>query len=340
MKGSILRGPLIKSAFLLVIFSLLVYFTSTSPEGNIWHAVGMIFVSVFKIAQLSVGLALSLALCLMVLCGIFLGSVAMVSKESASGMYQHLLGKLQAFFSFFHIKKCSAKRDAEEAFKGEINGIITTRLNEMKKAQAEHYLQICSLVGKIEQLEKRSAMLVSSEQLEEELTDIDDKNDKVAAEIAAAVKAAGELEKKLAKLTPESFLGDLPAKVKVLEEQGEQSKQDVQEGQDEAVELLNRQLDELRTELDGLKAELEVSGSGAAENNKTLHRLCSYFSEDSDCDQLEESVAETLSQDMTYAQVGEYVIDKLREEAAVVVKEHPALLKDYIRQRRKEYLGN
>lgn len=347
MKNNVLRAPLIKSAILLVIFSLLVYFTSTSAEGSIWNSIGMIFVSAFKIAQLAVGLMLSLALCLIVLCGIFLGSVAMVSKENATSMYHNLLEKVRSSFQFLHIKGCTDRAAEQEALKNEIYGILTNRLNEIKKSQAEQYLQICTLADKIEKLEQNCSVLVSAELLENTLAEVSEKNVQLIGDFPHVKKIVNKLEQQIGQLSRDSLLGDLPAQVKALEEKSSQD--DTFEELQQQIESLQTEFSEIKTltkeihlqleDVIALKTEPSETPGTDKKKDEIICRICSYFTDADDCDQLTQLVGETLEKDMTYAQVSEYVIDKISRNAAEVVREHPALMKDYIRQRRQEYEG-
>jgi len=94
MKTNVLRGPLIKSAVILIVFSLLVYLTAAQPGGNVWSALGTIIVGIFRTIQFAIGLFIGVVVCLAILIGIFLGAVALVDRSSASRMYE---GLRQAF---------------------------------------------------------------------------------------------------------------------------------------------------------------------------------------------------------------------------------------------------
>ena len=80
MDRNMLRAPLIKTATLLAVVSLLVYLTATSPEGSLWSSLGTLLMATLRMVQLSLGLIVSLFFCLAVLIGIVLGCVAVVSR--------------------------------------------------------------------------------------------------------------------------------------------------------------------------------------------------------------------------------------------------------------------
>ncbi len=171
MKNNKLRAPLIKSAVLLAVFSLLVYLTSTSPNGSVWSSLGQIFFGVFRIVQLGVGLILALFFCLVVLVGIFLGSVAMVSKDSSATMYRQLYQMLVDRLLF--LKKLVRKNDYRQV------SAIAERQDRLENGLA-------ALHSRLEQLERddgREKLMARFEYL--------------AAEVAAYREASNQAEKKI-----------------------------------------------------------------------------------------------------------------------------------------------
>lgn len=142
MQNNKLRAPLIKSAVLLAVFSLLVYLTSTSPNGSVWNSLGQIFFGVFRIAQLGVGLILALLFCLVVLVGIFLGSVAMVSKDSAATMYRQLYQMLADRLLF--LKKLVRKNDHQQ-----VAAAIGERQDRLENGLAALYSRLEHLAAEV-----------------------------------------------------------------------------------------------------------------------------------------------------------------------------------------------
>ena len=88
MKTNMMRAPLIKSAIVLLIFVLLAYLTSSSPEGGVLNSVGLIIIGAFRLVQWAFAMAIGLAVCIAFLIGIFLFAVSLVNKETAASMYE------------------------------------------------------------------------------------------------------------------------------------------------------------------------------------------------------------------------------------------------------------
>ncbi len=154
MQNNKLRAPLIKSAVLLAVFSLLVYLTSTSPNGSVWNSFGQIFFGVFRIAQLGVGLILALLFCLVVLVGIFLGSVAMVSKDSAATMYRQLYRVLADHLLF--LKKL-VKKNTQQQVPAAIPPVFSSALEAIGERQDRLESGLAVLDSRLEQLEHLAA---------------------------------------------------------------------------------------------------------------------------------------------------------------------------------------
>jgi len=344
MENNFLRGPLIKSLILLVIFFLLIYFTSTSSEGTVWNSLAIIFKGVFRVAQLGVGLVLALAFCLIVLSGIFLGAVAVVSKDSAAKMYEHLKQMAANTFQFVQGRVGKDQSNSYEELKAEILAFFSNTLTEIKKNQAEYYLQFKSISERLRQLE--SVGLESSEL--KQLADLDQEF-VVAKENIQAVQAGLQevqvncqnIEQQLKGITPEAIQGDFPQRLHELEKAILNR---------EETNSIKQQLELLQIEVDSLKAQAtsvkeEVIPSEKKSSEKVLpddkksvtinHRINSYLPNQKECDRLAELVGQTLDKDMTYAQVVEFLTENLSKETAFIVGSHPSLLKDYIRQWRK-----
>ena len=90
MKANMMRTPLIKSAVVLLVFALLAYFTSASPEGSVLNSVSLIIIGMFRLIQWAIAMIIGLTVSIAVLIGIFLLCVAMVSRENAARMFQNV----------------------------------------------------------------------------------------------------------------------------------------------------------------------------------------------------------------------------------------------------------
>ena len=359
MKPNLLRAPLIKSAILLIVCSLLVYFTLTSAEGSIWSSIGAIFTLFFRIAQLAIGLAVGLLVCLAVLIGIFLGAVALFDASSASRMYEGLrqtilnwLAPALCLLSSDHEDKLEAElSDLGQSLKNDFSRMIASARQELSAAQSELAAKVSALQGKVQAAEKATEEKVSTEQLEAVTAEVVTVTEALTATegtVKVLQQKVEEAVKKIGAVDPGAILGDVPARLETLEQQEPAAPVDLQPIE-EKIAALQAEIESLQSALKeastaGATAESADTPAAAAkeENQETVedsesseHRLLSYFDNKADQDKLTALVAETLKKDMTYAQVTDFLIKKMGEKGGTIIAEHPSLAKDFIRQCRR-----
>lgn len=358
MKPNLLRAPLINSAILLIVCSMLVYFTLTSAEGSIWSSIGAIVILFFRIAQLAIGLALGLLVCLGVLIGIFLGAVALFDVASASRMYEGLrqviLKWLAPVLSLFSSDSKGKLQDELSAFsqnlKDDFSRMITTARQDLTTSQNELAAKLQALQGKVQAAEATAEAKVSVEQLEAVSAEVTTVTEALAAtegKIQALQQSIEQAAEKIGTVDPEAILGDLPARLETLEQQEAPAPVDLQplEGK---IATLQDEIKALQAALKETskppKQEVAEAAPAAKEEKKEEaeaeetpeHRLFSYFEQKADQEKLAALVAETLKKDMTYAQVTDFLIKKMGKKGGTIISEHPSLAKDYIRQCRRQ----
>jgi hypothetical protein len=105
--------------------------------------------------------------------------------------------------------------------------------------------------------------------------------------------------------------------------------------------LLQDVIDNLHGENSGLKEKIEV----LMERLKTLESslkpaqlsgIFTYIEKEEEQSLFIQKVQEALSQDMTYAQIDDYLIDNLPAKLLKTIKDHPVLTKNYIRSLRTD----
>lgn len=355
MKPNLLRTPLINSAILLGVVSLVVYFTLTSPGGTVWSSFGAIFCLAIRAIQLLIGLALGVLVCIAVLIGIFLGATAMFDAASASRMYEGLrqtilnwLAPLAGLFKSDHEEKLqTALSELRGNLKTDFNQLVNSTRQELTVAQGKLASKVQTLHGKLQAVEIAAGEKASVEQFEEVTAEISTLTETLSTtegnvkalqdKVEQAVKQVGEVD-------ADKVLGDIPARLETLEQQEVPAPVD--------LNPLEEKIAALQAEVDTLKSALEEKQSTQtqAEVNETAveveeavedvsgeepeHRLLAYFDDKADQDKLTALVAETVKKDMTYAQVTDFLIKKMGKQGAII-SEHPSLAKDYIRQCRR-----
>jgi signal transduction histidine kinase len=314
MKPNVLQAPLIKSAIVLVIFSLLFYFTSTSPEGSVWGSIGSIFIVAFRTIQWALALAISLIVSLAVLIGIFYGAVALVSPTSASRMYEGLRQTLLAWFTPLitlfkseREEKLAASFDAfGQDLKKEFASDIQAAQVGLSKTQAELETRLGGLSSRLTTLEEATTGLAAAEQLEAMVEEVDTL--KSSVEQTAGVDITG-LEKDIAGL--QSGLAS------------------VQQKAEEALQTAAKAAQQPEVEKKSKQEKVKAA-------EKDEHRIFSYFDAAADKKKVADLVASTLKKDMNYDQIMNFVAKELGGNKGKIITSHPSLSKDYIRQCRRK----
>ncbi len=364
MKTNVLRGPLIKSAIVLIIFSLLVYLTAAHPGGNVWSALGTIIVGIFRTIQFAIGLLIGVAVCLAVLIGIFLGAVAIFDRSSASRMYEGLrhafADQMQALVVAMAAEK---KKEPEQPMIEEISSKLKSALDaavisarrELATVREELGSRVKALSSRLSAVEESMESAVTGEEMEKVTADVEGVNETVARLEEGLSKVQAELAgltAKLDDLAPEKLLGDLPERVAAIE--AREVPEPVDLGPiEEKVTALRAEIVEIRQSVESLvPATMEAPDvaekTAAKEDRKGKtsrereepessdeHRLFSYFDDPADRKKLADLVASTLKKDMTYAQVINFLVEQMGPELGQIITDHPSLAKDYIRQCRR-----
>lgn len=233
MKTNMMRAPLIKSGLVLLLFALLAYQTSSSPEVGVLGSLGLIIVGIFRFIQWSIAMVIALAACIAFLIGIFLFAASLVDKESAAAMYEatkrnvaELLRPVFASLSCLCGQSatcCTTAAPAEE-LKAELQALISNEMTKVTASQQALNEQFAAISSKLQALEAKSGEFVASTQLEA-----------IAGDIAASTQALTEVKTNMANLegklkdttsqlqgiTPDKVLGDLPSRMAQLEAKGD-----------------------------------------------------------------------------------------------------------------------
>ncbi len=260
MNANMMRTPLIKSAVVLLVFVLLAYLTSTTPEGSVLSSIGMIIIGAFRLVQWAFAMVIGLAVCIAFLIGVFLLAVAMVNRETAASMYDGVKRSVRVLcepiltsIGSFQCKEsqCSHSDQAaigHERFKDELQTIIAGEVKKVTDNQQALSNQFTALNGQMQAMEEKSSGFVAAGQLEA-----------IADEIAASGKILGSVQESVATLegklgdtvqqvqtiTPEKILGDIPARLDKLEQSGQDQGFDPQSLTD-SIQSLKKEVEGLR----------------------------------------------------------------------------------------------
>lgn len=310
MKKSEFRTPLIQSAMLLggvvILFAAVGSSGATSTGGGILA----LLAGIGNTILFAIGLSLGIGVCIAVLVGIFLGAVAMVSPEQASGMYADLKKKFtQGVLTCKEAWTCDASND-----KGA--GVTEEEYTLLKQQVTDLQEQNILLLKKHKNLEDNhkniSTDLASLNTIKVNL-------ETKLEELSLTITALQESE-----LNIQNTLADLEAKIPT--------------GPDQSLVDQFKQLESLqngtRSELDNLIETL--GGVEPSSPESPASGIFSYIESVEDQNTFIKFTEEAVAEKMTYAQIDEHLAKNLSKGLYQIIKDHPSLTKNYIRDLRQD----
>jgi len=310
MKKSEFRTPLIQSAMLLG--GAIILFTSVSSSGatSAGGSILALLSTIGHIILFIIGLTIGVSFCIAVLVGLFLAAVAMVSPEQSTQMYSDLKKNLsQGILTFKESWTCCEGS-------GQSTGITEEEYNLMKQEVALLDEKNRQLQGDLKILSDDNKSLVGG------LEGLKGDNNSLYEKIEEISQAVGTLQN--SEQSIRDIITDLTSKIPA--------------GPDQA--MLD-QISQLETLQKSTRSELEnlIERLGGVENStkdSTTSGIFSYIESDEDQALFIKKVEEALADKLTYAQIDEYLTSNLPKELDLVIKDHPSLTKNYIRNLRQD----
>jgi predicted nuclease with TOPRIM domain len=308
MKKSEFRTPLIQSA--AVLGGVLILFAIIASSGASGSGGGILAI-IFGIGNLIlffIGMGIALIFSIALLIAIFLAAVAMVDSEQAAKMYSDL--KKNFALNALALNKLCCASNASGI------GITTEEYERMKQEIAQLQEKNVLLQGNLEGLTGDNALLQSNiDTLHGENSALKSKIEGLSVAVDNLRNSEKEIKDLVEKLTEKIQAGadqELKSQIKKLE----------QLHADTHIEIKDL-MDRLNT-LESVLKQAPVSG------------IFTYIEKEADQTLFIQKVEESLAQDMTYAQIDEYLTKNLPAELDKIIKDHPALTKNYIRNLRRD----
>ncbi|MCI5209023.1 MAG: hypothetical protein D3910_09545, partial [Candidatus Electrothrix sp. ATG2] len=331
---------------------------------------------ILRTVQWLIAMALALLACLAFLFALFLGAVALFNREVSAQMYHNLKTTLLSSLIPLTEKCCSTTNATQPSLQAEdadqqryesLKAEVNTSQEHLETTKQVLTKAIDQLTTRIESLEAISADMAGKQQVEDIGHDVEATKDVLTGmqnTVSALQSTVDQNARQLQETSPDNILGDLPQRLKNLEEQqGAESPEplDIKPLQDD-INSIQAELNHVKEKADQALLELttlttnnnaiqqvaqeaaeNTSGTAAhpAAQNKSSetapeeHRIFSYFDNQTDKDKLAQLVRSTLDQDMSYKQVLNFLAKEFGTEKGKIISSHPSLSKDYIRQCRK-----
>lgn len=314
MSNNQFRKPLIQSAVVLAILMVFILFVSSAHPTSFFGGIGAIFIGILKTILFIIGLSIGLAVAIGILIAIFFAGLKFYDSQLSAKLYSEFKERF-----FATINECKDSCTCECSDKKATVKIEVEELDNIKADLRASTSQKLTLMSSVDSLKE---------------------------EVAAANTEANSLNATISQLTDANK--ELTDELKAANENGAELTQKLQE-QESANKTLEKDRDTLEKTFEKEKAELETQIAELEANAKELETeldkapeaaIFSYMDNDEDKEIFIEKIDEALEFEMTYAQIDEYLSQELEEDLDKIVKDHPTLTKNYIRNKRRELENN
>ena len=308
MKKNEFRTPLLQSA--AVLGGVLVLFGIVSSSGASGSGGGILSI-IFGIGNLilfCIGMTIALLFSIAVLIAIFLAAVAMVDSQQAALMYSDL--KKNFALNAASLNKLFCDKSGEGV------GVSKDELEQLKK-------DIIQLQEKNASLQKHITALAGDKTLlQEDVNSLSGENADLKVKLEDLNATVGNLQNSEEQI--KALIDNLTEKIEA--------------GADQELRDQVKKLDQLHvnahSDVDVLMERLNTLESGLKQ--APVSGIFAYIESEEEQALFIEKVEEALAQEMTYAQIDEYLTSNLPPELDKNIKDHPALTKNYIRNLRRE----
>jgi DNA repair exonuclease SbcCD ATPase subunit len=308
MKKNEFRTPLIQSAAVLggvlILFAIVASSEASSAGGGI---LAIIF-GIGNLILFFIGMGIALLFSITLLIAIFLAAVAMVDSEQASKMYSDL--KKNFTLIALSLNKQYCENITSDTF------ISKEEYDRMKQEIVELQERNSILQGNIKGLTGDNVLLQGTvDKLRGENSGLKEKIEDLSLAVENLQSSEIEIKNLVEKLTEKIQAGaDLELK--------------------NQIKRLEQLHDDTHTKIEVLMGRLKTLESNIKPTQ--LSGIFAYIGKAEEQSLFIQKVQEALSQDMTYAQIDDYLIDNLPPELLKTIKDHPVLTKNYIRSLRTE----
>ncbi len=335
MKRHELQKPLLQSALLLLAILLLIGFVAGSNAQTFFGGITSIFKGAFFTVLFIVALAIALLFSIVVLIGVYLAALALYNPASARQTYFTLQDRVVSQIAEWKSCRAESVSEATAATQSPVDPDVQPQgrpAQERRQHPAAAGEDIQTLRQSIAQLSKENKAF--SEALTGLKKNLDDLSaQELEATSAAADKVAQQEQAFTTGLTELSTqLEEMRATVQKSDKQAQQQGAQLQETQ-KTLATLAEEMEKIKKAVLTIQEETDTTSSAFATGD---YRIFSYFDNDKDKQKFIGLIEEAIEKEMTYADIDEFLSNSLSKEVDTIVKDHPSLTREYIRDQRKK----
>ena len=346
MKRHEIQKPLVQSALVLLAVFILIGFVAGSNAHSVTGGIVSIFKGVFFSVLFAIALTLALVLSVVILIAIFLGAVALYSPDSSREMFYRLRDRTTTLYTSWsscrskNTQSKSSETDAPLTQENTTNIETKSSVSEFRATPAVESVpdgvkvlseDVAAIKAELKELQKSNNSLVTSiEAIQASLA---------ALPIDTTLEKTDKLELQQADLS--SALNELGSKLEAADTASKDNGQIIRqhstslENIDKKIASYVKELADITTQINTFAEEENVQQEQEA-TSTDQHRIFSYFENQEDKDKLADLIKEAVTKEMTYAETDTFLSKSLPKKLDAIIKEHPSLTKDYIRDCRKK----
>jgi predicted nucleic acid-binding Zn-ribbon protein len=337
MKNQELRSSLIKSGVILILCVFFIYSFASGESGGVSGTLGSLVSAVVFIVGLSLALVVSVA----ILFALYFGILYLYNPETCGPTFDEMKGNFSEVCQSMSCGCCSHTTQAgtcntntsDDCHKPEAHkeALLAAQLTEVQRElsslQGTGATITADLDDTVSEVAKMNARL---EAIEEDLStrptqdSVVESSEQVSTDLSKLKESLSPIQGSISSL--EASINDLNSKIEAA------GANNPQEQIDSAVNAIKEELKTMQQALATLTEQATATvQTNPVEPKDEGHRILSYFTNKGDAEAFATKVATAVEQEMTYAEIGEFLDDSLSAEASEVIADHPSLTKDFIR---------
>jgi hypothetical protein len=344
MKRRELQKPLVQSALVLLAAFILIGFVAGSNAQGFFDGIASIVKGAFFTVLFALGLTLALLISVLILIALFLGSVALYSPDTSREMFYALRTRMVTLLSTWWPRFVSDATKTEGAAQSAPLASATISAEKVQSYQKPQKADVIETSG--ENLRQSSLEIRA---IEENVSRLSKENQTLFTAVSSLKASVDDMpiNRILSTTTTlEAQQKELSATLADCIQKFEQIHSAVQDN-DKTVLQQSTQLKEVQEKIDLLASEIQVLGkaldtadiSGKQSNEEAGengHRIFSYLDKEEHKKQFADLIDEAVEKNMTYTEIDDFLSRSLPKEIDAIVKVHPVLSKEYIRERRQK----
>jgi len=309
MEKSEFQKPLIQSAAIVAVVFILFALISSPSTGGDSGGILALFSGIGNMILFFIGLSIAVPFSIAVVIAIFLGAVALYSRETSAQMYSDL--KKNFSENIVTLKSrwacCDGSSNNADAV-GETN-LMKQAIAQLKENNAALLKEIQGLKIENNNLEENLAKLQNADSdLNQKLEELD----LIVKNLGNSHQELGDLTSNLDARFEAGLEADLKDKLSTLEQ--------LQKKSDDLLASISARLDSLE----------------ASTSQSPVAGIFSYIKSAEDQKLFAGTAEKAVSEEMTYSQIDDYFSEHLGPELDKIIKDHPSLTKTYIRNLKRD----